>query len=894
MRMRNAADPSAQNPRISSFSHLWLPLLVLVVSLATTVFLWRSVERGRIERGEQLFQRQAEEIVARIVKRMHDHEQVLLGGNALFHVLGERVTRSDWRRYASALNLGENHPGILGFGYTVWLTPEEKEDHVRRIRGEGFPDYHIRPEGERAAYTSIIWLEPFDWRNQRAFGYDMYAEPVRRAAMSRARDTGMTTIAAKVILVQETDRDLQHGMLMYVPSYRQGMPTGTVEERRAALHGFVYSPIRMNDFVRGTLTELPSEIDLEIYAGETRSQESFMFSSKIAERRMLPAGYRPAFSAEKRAEAYGIVWQFLFATRPAFDREPALGRAMSTLLAGILASILLSVLVYLQARSRRQALIIADQMSQRAAAQQKLALHIEQAPLAAIEWDEHFRVTAWNRAAEEIFGHSAEEALGAHASFIFPESGDAMERVPFPELFKDTGARPITRCNVTKSGKIIECDWYNTKLLNPNGGVIGVASLAQDITERLQTEARIRETMERLQSANKAAEGARREAEEANRAKSEFLANMSHEIRTPMTVFMGAVEHLRQIDQDPGHRTLLKMADQSAQRLRSLIDDILDLSRIEAQGMDVEQTPFALRECVAAAVGLFVLSAREKDIGLKTKVAPDVPERVVGDPGKLGQVLINLIGNALKFTHEGEVRVDVRLSGDLVEFSVTDTGIGIPEEKQHLLFQSFSQTDSSFQRRYGGSGLGLAISKGLVELMGGAIAVRSREGEGSIFSFTLPLKIAPDSQGVAPVDHSPEPPASTTHKGSILLAEDDPMVKDMVEMILIRGGWRTQTAKSGWEAVEKWEAGDFDLILMDLQMPEMNGIEAARIIREREAGREKRTCIIGLTAHARREIMEECLEVGMDRVLTKPIQMKDLYAAVDWGLGRVKSSITGG
>jgi PAS domain S-box-containing protein len=849
--------------------------MVLAISLASTFFLWRIIDRGIIERAEQLFQGQAEEIASRIVKRLHDHEQVLFGGNALFHVKGDTVTRSDWRQYVSALNLRKNLPGILGFGYAVWLAPSQKEAHIKEVRAEGFPEYVIHPEGERPVYTSIIWLEPFDWRNRRAFGYDMYSEPVRRKTMDRARDTGKTSVSAKVLLMQETEQDPQNGMLMYVPSYRQGMPTDTVEERRAALRGFVYSPIRMTDYVSNTLGELPSDIEFEIYAGETRSDDHLMFSSRSAEELPPPEGYSPAFSAVKIIDAFGVNWQFTFRTLPAFDKEFNRSKSLVTLLTGILASILLSVLAFLQARSRRQALTIADQMAQQLAARQKLALHIEQTPLAAIEWDDHFRVTAWNRAAEKIFDYSAEEAIGAHASFILPDAEQRKIEKGLPELFQNTGAKSATIRNITKSGKIIVCDWYNTKLVNKSGRVIGVASLAQDITERLQA-------MERLKLATEAAEVARGEAERANRAKSEFLANMSHEIRTPMTVFMGAVEHLLQIDTDPVRRNLLEMAEQSAQRLRSLIDDILDLSRIEAHGVEIEEREFELRSCVRGAVDLFAISARERNLRLETKVAPEVPDLVLGDPDRLGQVLINLVGNALKFTPEGEIRVSVDARGNLLEFAVSDTGIGIPEERQHLLFQKFSQTDSSFHRQYGGSGLGLAISKGLVELMGGQIDVQSRKGKGSVFTFTLPLKIASERQSIATPAETPlEVPAQEIPSARILVAEDEPLVREMVRMTLARGGWESETAETGREALKRYEQGGVDLILMDLQMPEMDGIEATRAIRKKEAeGGRKRTCIIGLTAHARPEVKVECLDAGMDEVLYKPIQVPDLYSVV--------------
>jgi signal transduction histidine kinase len=234
----------------------------------------------------------------------------------------------------------------------------------------------------------------------------------------------------------------------------------------------------------------------------------------------------------------------------------------------------------------------------------------------------------------------------------------------------------------------------------------------------------------------------REAAEEANRAKSEFLANTSHEIRTPMTVFMAVIEHLLQIDKDPKRRELLALAEASSGRLRNLIEDILDFSRIEARKLEITDDPFDLRSCIREALDMFSLAAREKNLALELKVAPGVPDIVSGDSYRLGQILINLIGNAVKSTHKGKIVLSVRTHENYVELAIADTGIGIPLEKQKILFQSFSQADSSLTRKYGGSGLGLAICKGLVELMGGEITVRSSEGEGSVFTFTVPLKFA--------------------------------------------------------------------------------------------------------------------------------------------------------
>jgi len=332
------------------------------------------------------------------------------------------------------------------------------------------------------------------------------------------------------------------------------------------------------------------------------------------------------------------------------------------------------------------------------------------------------------------------------------------------------------------------------------------------------------------------------------------------------------------------------MADKSAGRLRVLIDEILDLSRIEARRLDLKEEPFDLRACVQDAVEMFALPAREKNIRLEMDIAPDVPRIVIGDSDRLGQVLINLIGNAVKFTIQGEVRVSVLSSGDFLEFAVADTGIGIPEGKRDLIFQSFSQVDSSFARRYGGAGLGLAISRGLVELMGGAISAWSRKGEGSVFTFTLPLKTTEKSL-TPPTEPGPAVLGKESSSARILVAEDDPMIREMITMMLARQGYETETAGSGREALERWEQGGVDLILMDVQMPEMNGLEATRSIREREAESGVHTGIIGLTAHNRPEVREECLSSGMDHVLTKPVQMKELFSAVETRLSESKSPV---
>ncbi|MEZ4598496.1 MAG: GAF domain-containing protein [Syntrophotaleaceae bacterium] len=388
-----------------------------------------------------------------------------------------------------------------------------------------------------------------------------------------------------------------------------------------------------------------------------------------------------------------------------------------------------------------------------------------------------------------------------------------------------------------------------------------VAVLFSDITERKKAEADIVE--------------ARKAAEEANQAKSAFLANMSHEIRTPMTVFLVALENLLQLERDPQHCRLLELADKSAKRLDALIDDILDFSRIEAGKIELADEPFDVRETVREVFDMFDLQAEKKNLRLITEVAEPVPRQIFGDRGKLGQILTNLIGNALKFTHEGEIRVKVGLREQSLEFSIADTGIGIPKDKCETIFESFTQADSSLTRQYGGTGLGLTISRGLVKLMGGEIWARPGEQGGSVFTFTLPLRIPVETAGnVREKKAFPR----------ILVVDDDPMIRQMIILLLNQRGWQVDEAADGQEALQKYRTGQFELVLMDVQMPEMDGLEATVRIRQGDAEQGRRTTVIGLTAHGQKEVKDRCLSAGMDSILTKPIRMKDLFGAIEASL----------
>ena len=477
----------------------WIVLVVgLIMTITATLYMKSSVEiNAHVE-----FNSNCNEIKNKIINRLDDHARILLSGAALFNAT-ETVTREEWRVFNKTQKVEQQLPGIQGIGFSLLIPPAELSRHIQKIRREGFPQYKLRPDGVREIYSSIIYLEPFSGRNLRAFGYDMLSEPVRRSAMERARDTDNAALSGKVILVQETDKEVQAGTLMYVPVYRKGMPIETVQQRRAAIYGWIYSPYRMNDLMQGIIgnrkLEKEKQLHLQVFDGTQPSPQNLLYECHPEKDQALWPKVR--FTRQIPVDFNGQRWTLRFTQTGGGFATVDYISVWLTLASGIIISLLLLFLILALLNAHAKAHIAENLAAELRETKEYLENLIDYANVPIVVWNQQFHITRFNHAFESLTGRLSGDVLGNNLEMLFPpdlvdSSMEHIKRMPLGEHWESL------EINILHANGSVRTVLWNSATIFAEDGMTPIATIAQgtDITERKQAEKALKESEEQLRN----------------------------------------------------------------------------------------------------------------------------------------------------------------------------------------------------------------------------------------------------------------------------------------------------------------------------------------------------------------------------------------------------------
>jgi len=734
--MRKINLKSIFSPGKSNSVNAWKSILILIVGFGITglaVYYTRIDER---EIRNREFTLVCNDIRTKILTRLHAHAQLLRTGSAFF-AGSDTVSRNNWKTFIECAKVDRNLPGIQGVGFTKIIPANKLSEHIQEVRREGFPDYTVKPSGKRDVYTSIVYLEPFAGRNLRAFGYDMFSEPVRRKAMEVARDSNVAMLTGRVLLVQETSKDVQSGTLMYVPVYRNGMPVNTVEQRRAAILGWVYSPYRMNDLMRGILGQwddiLPDRIHLRIY-DHTASANNLLFDSQKdeapgkQESSSLKVTLPVMFNAEK--------WILSFAK----SQEQNFFSSKVNIIAssGIAVSLLLFALSLSLFNTRTRAEQIAIGLTKDLTeSEERFRTLLNSTSEGIYGIDLQGLCTFSNTACRQLIGYEGDmELIGENMHSLIHHSladgtlNDESDCRVHKSFLKGEAIHVSDEVFWRVDGTFFPVEYWSNPIMidgKQEGSVISFFN----ITERKLAEEKIRQ--------------ARAEAEQASEAKSAFLSRVSHELRTPMNAVLGFAQLMGMGELTPSHRKGVNHILDSGKHLLGLINEILDITDIETGKLALSVQPVSLSGVLIEALDELNTEVLAKDMKTILIDSPANEFFLLADPGRLKKVLSNLIGNAVKYgRHGGKVIIKTELLKTLpdevarIRISILDDGIGIKPENIEKLFKPFERIGTE-RHENEGTGLGLTVVKKLMEAMLGSFGAESVYGKGSTFWIELPL-----------------------------------------------------------------------------------------------------------------------------------------------------------
>lgn len=890
---------SGLNPRRFSRSTVGTLLAAWVLAAGvTTYFGARERDRDR-ERFESL----VTSAESALVSHLAADEQALRAGAGLI-ASSDQVTAAEWKSYVDNFVMPNRLPGFYGMG-VVWPVPTAGVPAFERRQREGgasgfhvqvFPGADLEPRPERFV---IALVEPEEVR-LRALGLDISSDPSRRAGAEAARDSGQARLSGRIDLIKQAGQR-RGGILFFFPFYH-GNPQ-TAAERRSAFRGWVYAPLMTSPLFDAIALGVGKELTFTVSIGEGsagsneaiyRSSGAPAFGPSELERGVVIAGQRfqiawnrsPSFVTSQDTTstwiaAVGALFSVMLAAlvlglqsirrradEIAAERTAALARSEAEVR-------MLNTSLEAMVAARTSELIESNE-SLRAQRELQVQMQtvIDNSPMIVYMKDLEGRVLMVNREYERTLEINRESGiLGRTDHDLFPkEMADAYRANDLRVIESGEAIREEERAVTPGGVKVYSSVKFPVR--DAAGKIIGVAGVSTDISEQ-KTVAAEREGMAVRERA----------ALESSRVKSEFLANMSHEIRTPINGVLGLTGILLDTDLAPEQREYAENIRRSADSLLTIINDILDFSKVEAGKLDLEILDFDLGQVLNDTCRTLSFAMEQKGLSFIRDVTPAPGIMHRGDPSRIRQVLTNLLGNAAKFTSRGHVYFVARMVGETGDtlryrFEVRDTGVGIDEDALGRMFQPFTQADTSVSRKYGGTGLGLSICKRLVELMGGTIGVTSRVGQGSVFWFELDL-----GRGAA-LTASAEPPAAKADTTAarrarrVLVAEDNLINQKVAVKQLEKMGYQADAVANGLEAIEALKTLPYDLVLMDCQMPELDGYEASRRIRAMRDAPFRTVPIIAMTANAIVGDKEKCLDAGMSDYVSKPVRPAELSEVI--------------
>ncbi|MFW5967077.1 MAG: response regulator [Persicimonas sp.] len=1032
----------------------WLiPALVAVIGIGLSVGGWHWLRVRDNEMVEAAFRSDADQQAEVIQFEINEKLAVVRALRALYNSVGD-VTAQRFNSFSSPFFV--ERLSVRGLFWVPHIEDEAREAFLRRASEVVISDYELRvfddqgrPQRapERSFYWPMYFAQISDDAPETVLGLDLRSIPAVRRALESARDTG-SLVVTDVLELPVLPEEYVY-VAAFDPIYRRGAPVQTALERRENLEGFVGVAYRIDEIIENALRELPpAAIDFRLLDPVSPSRAEVVYAYQWREDETVETDELSALTAIDDPMQHRVSldvpnqnWALYFEPTEAYLEShrtlaPAIALGGGLLATGFLFALVVSLVgraarIQEEVERRTHELkrthhTLEEKTTALGRSEKFLDDIIENIPLMIfVKEADQLRFERLNRAGEELLGYDREELIGRTDFDFFPrEQADYFQKMDRRALRErrliDVPEEPIE----TPSGLRL----LHTKkmpIFDSDGRPAYVLGISEDITERKKNERELRSSLFELAQSREQLRRAKVRAEEANRTKSEFLANMSHDIRTPMNGVVGFTELLLQTDLDSLQREYVTLIDQSANALLRLLNDILDLSKLEAGELTLESTRFRLCDVVGEALQTQAVRAFEKGLQIGYVIPPDLPfVKLIGDRLRLRQIIDNLVGNAIKFTEEGEVRLEIETewkSEDEISlhFAVHDTGPGISREERERIFEAFRQgaTLSESER---GTGLGLTIANRLVDAMDGKLWVESKVGEGSTFHFTarfgfdeepqpvrlskgelarlrvlvvddtrlnrrilreglehwdVDVTLAPGGQralerlreaqqegepfdvvlldqvmphmggkevaramreddrigavsiimlssaGLVPLsreeyedlgvvrnltkpvkqiellealseasgtedverveeEETPVSPPKADESLRVLVAEDDGVNRRLVERVLEARGHKVVLVSNGEEAVEAFDENGFDLILMDVRMPEIDGFEATRRIRSAEAEGEH-IPIIAMTAHAMKGDRERCLEAGMDEYVAKPVKSESLYRTIE-------------